>query len=200
MVKAQIFSLDALIAVGIFVLIFTSVGWTWIVTKDRHNNIETRNDMEMVAENAISSLLETPGRPTTWNLNPNQTTPSSSSNCIPTGTYDCAAYGEKNISSIGLTKTIPNTLDEGKIKKLREINQTNYSLLKRFLGIQGPGYEFYLEFYQFNGTAYNLTYALGINKTITNRRIEDAVVKQRMALISNITGMNWALVRMELWR
>ena len=198
MTKAQIFSLDALIAVGVFVIIITSIGWTWIVTKDRYNTIEARNDIEMPAENVLSSLLETPENPITWHLELNRTgTPAppadDDSECIPTGDYNCAAYGEKNISSLGLAKT-PNFLDIEKIKKLREINETNYSLIKQFLGIRGPGYEWYIAFYQFNGTAMINRNNITIGR-LPNKTVGDVIVKQRMALIEN-----WTLVRMEVWR
>ena len=208
MAKAQIFSLDALIGVGAFIIILVSMGWAWTVTKDRYAAQETRNDMELVAGNALASLLETPGRPPTWNLQPNRTgfpapPASDDSYCIPTGDYNCAAYGERNISSLGLTKSMSNVLDEEKIKKLRELNQTNYTLIKQYLGIQGPGYEWYITFYPFNGTAFinknNITIGNLYNKNAENR-----VIKQRMALVISgdvtIYNNSWALVVMEVWR
>lgn len=190
--KAQIFSLDIFIALGIFIFIMLSVTLVWIVTKDRFTTQESKNDMHMIAQQAIATLVETPGRPSDWYLKPNSTFPRTPP--VPNDYFN-NAYGEKNISSLGLTKTIPNILERDKIRKLIEINKTNYTFLKQALGIQGPAYEFYMEFDEFNGTAYTKRYELGLNKTISNILVQDVIIQQRMALIDN-----WTIVRLELWR
>ena len=66
MAKAQIFSLDIVIAAGIFILILLSTASIWDYSREKILIEETRNDMEIIARNALSVLIETKGSPKNW--------------------------------------------------------------------------------------------------------------------------------------
>ena len=95
---------------------------------------------------------------------------------------------------------MPNFLDRQKVERMRDLNLTNYTFMKRLLGILGPNYEFYLTLSEFHAgyKNYTNTYVIG---NLPNPSAKDIVVRQRMALFdNNRTDNNWTLVKLEVWR
>jgi hypothetical protein len=134
--KAQVFSLDIVIAMGIFILILVSTALIWQYSRGKITIEETRNDMETIARNALSVLAETKGNPTNW-----------------TG----YAFNTTSIKSLGIAEEFL-VLDSEKISSL---SSENYSAAKTILGILGPNYEFGITIKVWNGSSYAADYTIG---------------------------------------
>lgn len=66
--KGQAISLDAMIGIGIFILIIISAGFIWNYSRERISSAERRNDIEVVARNALAGLVSTSGNKTSLGL------------------------------------------------------------------------------------------------------------------------------------
>ena len=157
MAKAQVFSLDAVIAAGIFILILLSAALIWQYTREKISIEETRNDMETIARNALSVLIETRGLPTNWT---NYT------------------FNSTNIHSLGIADEFL-LLNQTKINSL---SLANYSEAKTILGVLGPDYELRLDINTWNGTDYMPTYTIGI---APNATASEVVKVERFTLLNN---------------
>ncbi|MBW2984327.1 hypothetical protein KY361_04385 [Candidatus Woesearchaeota archaeon] len=155
--KAQIFSLDVVIAIGIFILILLSAGLIWNYSREKIAIEETRNDMEIIARNALSVLIETKGNPNNWT------------------SY---AFNESNIKSLGLADEFLE-VDSTKISSL---SSADYSTAKTILGILGPNYEFGLDIDIWNGTDYTANYTIGLPPNAT---ASEVVKAERFVLLDN---------------
>lgn len=155
--KAQIFSLDMVIAAGIFILILLSAAALWSYAGEKISIEESRNDMEMIARNSMSSLVETKGNPVNWN------------------DYE---FNSTNIYSLGIADEFL-VLNESKITSLQS---SNYDIAKMILGILGPDYEFIINIDTWNGSAYLDDYEIGIPP---NSTASDIVVVERVVLLNN---------------
>ncbi|MBW2965949.1 hypothetical protein KY342_02480 [Candidatus Woesearchaeota archaeon] len=156
--KAQIFSLDAIIAAGIFILILLSAALIWNYSREKISIEETRNDMEIIARNALSVLIETKGNPKNWT------------------SY---TFNQINIHSIGLAEEFL-ILNQTKINSL---SSADYSTAKTILGILGSNYEFRLNIDTWNGTSYMPNYTIG---TAPNATASEVVNIERFALLDNL--------------
>ena len=154
--RAQIFSLDIFIAVGIFILIILSTMTVWEYSREKISVNEMRNDMEIIARNSLSVLVETRGNPSNWS------------------SY---VFNESNINSLGLADGFL-VLNQTKISSLV---LGNYQAAKRILGILGPNYEFRLNLAVWNGNAYADTYSIGL---IPNSSASEVVRVERFALLN----------------
>ncbi len=67
--KGQLFSLDVLLALGIFLFLFLSSLTIWHLSQERADATYERAQMEIKAKMALMSLLETPGSPGDWYMN-----------------------------------------------------------------------------------------------------------------------------------
>jgi hypothetical protein len=161
MKKGQIFSADLIFASSAFlIVIFLSI-WSTTYINQKTNLIDVRNDLDLISENAMSSLVETPGNPDNWE------------------TIAFNDFNQSNIFSLGLAKS--NTqgnsqnkgnsfgilnqnylvLDWNKIETLSTFNSEKYEVYKTLLGILGPNYEFYLSINMWNGTDYEMIHEIG---------------------------------------
>ena len=64
--KAQIFSLDGIVAVITFIIILIASMWLWDYSREKIHLTERRADLEIISKNALSVLVETPGNPANW--------------------------------------------------------------------------------------------------------------------------------------
>jgi hypothetical protein len=129
--KSQVFSTDLIVAVIVFTFILITSAWFWDATKEKMHLSETRNDLELIAHNAVSVLINTVGDPPNWHN---------------------ITFNESNVYSIGIGKNRPWFIDLNKATRLQELNSTDYETLKKILGVRGPFYEFYLNISKFNKT------------------------------------------------
>ena len=136
MAKAQIFSLDAVIASAIFIFIMLAAAELWQYSREKTFIEETRNDMEVLARNALSMLVETGGKPENWTA------------------YE---FNESNIQSLGLADEYLQ-LNSTKISSL---SGADYPAAKTMLGIQGPNYGFEIEIGKWNGSEYSANSTIG---------------------------------------
>jgi hypothetical protein len=155
--KAQLFSLDMVIACSMFILILLSTAALRDYTGETIRIEETRNDMEMIARNAISVLIETEGQPSNWTAQP---------------------FSQTDMQSLGLADSFLE-LDPEKISAL---SSANYSVAKTLLGIIGPDYEFCLDIGVWNGTSYATGYVIGLLPNVT---ASEVVREERFSLINN---------------
>ena len=157
MAKAQAFSVDIFIAVGIFIFILLSAALIWNYSREKIAIEETRNDMEIIARNALAVLIETKGNPKNWT------------------SY---TFNQTNILSLGLSDSFL-ALDQTKISSL---SSANYSTVKTILGILGSNYEFRLNIDTWNGTTYISNYTIGLSPNAT---ASEVVKVQRFVLLNN---------------
>jgi len=155
--KAQIFSLDIVIAAGIFIVILLSTAALWYYGGEKMRIEESRNDMELITRNALAVLIETKGNPSNWTA------------------HD---FTTSDIQSLSLADEFL-LLNQTKVSSLSE---ANYSTTKTLLGVLGPDYEFRLDINTWNGTAYAANYTIGLEP---NASASEIVKVERFALLGN---------------
>ena len=173
--KAQVFSLDFVIALMLFIVILIVSEWAWSTSVEKIYFTEGRNDLEILARNAASLLVQNVGDPPNW--------------------QNLSDFNTTNISALGFAKNRPWFIDEGKVSRLTSLNNTNYSEYKKLLGIRGPGYEFHLNVSKFNKTAFN---DLAIIGESPNASAESVVKIDRIVLSGD--DKNWTKITMKVWK
>jgi hypothetical protein len=173
--NGQIFSSDLVIAVTVFIFILITSAWFWDTTKEKIHMTEVRNDIELISRNSVAVLVNTVGDPPNW--------------------HDIA-FTDENIYSIGISKNRPWLFDEDKVRRLDELNTTDYELIKRILGVRGAGYEFFL-----NISKYNLTddsfVELGIIGKSPNGSAAHVVNVERIGMSDY--DDSWVRFNMKVW-
>lgn len=139
--KAQIFSWDVLISVGLFVFILVASLSVWDSYREKTLSIDTRAEMQMFADNAMNTLILMPGNPGNWHL-----------------------IDDFNVSSFGLVGESDYLLDVDKITKIQELNNTYYNEVKSMIGIRE--YEMHLEF-----ILEEETYSFGIERPFNSKEV-----------------------------
>ena len=182
--KAQFFSVDLVVAILLFITIIISSIYIWDYSKERIFLAEKRNNLNLLARNTLSSLVETSGNPSNWSSIPE------------------TEFNENNILSLGLLKShslnnydqikksrsgalgLNNLaiLDKNKIETLSNFNNTKYETQKKILGLLGPNYNFELQIKKWNETAFEINYNIGIPPTNESRNI---VRLDRFALLDD---------------
>jgi len=122
--KAQLFSEDIIFAIVLVLFTFS----LWLILRDRVLSMisagETRRQLDEATSDALSQLLETSGNPANWN--------------------QLSTIDETTVASIGIASS-RNTLDSDKIDKFINISNSegsNYTTIKRLLGLDRAGYKF----------------------------------------------------------
>jgi hypothetical protein len=130
--KSQAFSIDAIIALIIFIVIFLTISKIWDQSAIKVYDNEIRNDFEIVSRNSFEKLLSTTGNPNNWHLLEN--------------TWYLGGSINRTID-IGLI-SFDNKLDLNKLNKLKTDSYYNDS--KKLIGFFGPKYEYNIkiEIYQ----------------------------------------------------
>jgi hypothetical protein len=121
--RSQIFSLDMILGMIVFVFILISAFWAWHITENRINYIRDIRDMTVIAKYSTNELVTSRGFPSRWQYVSNIS----------------------EIKSIGLVEYEENIASIEKISKLIYLGKEKYNETKELLGIKGSGYEFYLE-------------------------------------------------------
>lgn len=114
MERGQISSYDALAALFLFLLAFTTLRGTWLGNLEVAENELEYNDMRSKAIQAIDSLVKTKGSPSDWN--------------------------SENVELIGLAEK-PSVLSES---KLREFSSMSYTTVKELLWLGNYDFRFEL--------------------------------------------------------
>lgn len=129
------FSADIVIALMIFIFILMSIAWVWDFSTEKIRLDERRNNMNLISMQSLTSLIQTRGEPADWHFLPEE------------------EFNASNVASLGLVGTTLSAweLDEYKIKKLYEYNQTKYETVKEMLGLRGSGYDFSIKLSKVGG-------------------------------------------------
>lgn len=173
--KAQLFSLDAVVAIGIFIIIMVSAMWIWDYSREKVYLTELREDLELAARTALSSLVETPGNPASWH-------------------NDQDSFNTTEVNSLGLSRGRPWVLLDDKVQSLQDWYPSDNQTCKELLGIQGYGY--HLQMWKYNGGfPEDPDYEAGSSPTGTY----NVVRVQRLALLSEGASTSWLKIVLELW-
>ncbi len=113
--KGQIFSIDALVACAILLVVLTISTLLWAGVDTRRASFEEYRWMEWGARDASSSLITSAGDPADWEN-------------IADVDFDSQAR------AIGLARE-RNVLDSRKLARLSELNETKYFEIKTLLGL-----------------------------------------------------------------
>lgn len=188
--KAQIFSLDLIVAVTMFILILISIAWAWDYSREKITLTEKRNDMLLISQNVLSVLVETEGNPANWS------------------SFSVDDFNESNIFSIGLTKslaagdtTIKNSaralshngfsnLEISKAITLNNFDSQKYVTYKKILGINP--YDFQLMIGIWNGASYSTSYVIGLEPA----NAENIIHADRFVLLNG----TWSKVSLKVWQ
>jgi hypothetical protein len=182
--KGQAYSLDMIMAIGIFVIVLIGVGWSWDFVIDKTRDDGETKDMEIVAKNSISMLLETGGIPADWYLKDEDWFDENSDNV-----YD----SDDQFESVGLSVSYPSILHEDKVEKLDIMSDEHYGLLRKVLGLRR--YQFHIGFYVYDGSTYPNTPNYQAGNSSVNLA-EKVVVITRYGVINN----NWTRVNYKVWK
>ena len=165
-----------IIASGIFIVVLLSIAWAWDYSNEKISIDERRNDLEIIARNALDSLIKTEGDPGSWNE------------------LAEADFNENNVYSLGLVKNNfgQNVLDSDKIQKLVDLEATKYGTFKKILGILGPGYEFELKVSIWAGSSYSDTYTIGLTPIANTKNIVNI---DRFVLLDG----DFAKINIKVW-
>jgi hypothetical protein len=128
--KAQSNSLDMIIALIIFAVIFVSVSSMWDSVRSGFGNIEKRNDLEALSRYGMESLLGSSGSPQNW--------------------HNLSSINASNQASLGLVSPHYGIVSQDKISALIRMNASSYPAYKEILGIRGADYEFLLNITQYD--------------------------------------------------
>ena len=112
--KGQIFSLDLIIAMLIFVVVIILIFQILDYSNRKIDLEESANDVNIIAGNAVSSLIESEGNPSNWSL---------------INTND---FNESNVFSLGLAKNLNFNNQDSLVKgKSMSSNNNGYIVLDK---------------------------------------------------------------------
>ena len=137
--KAQIISIDIMIALVIFIIIFVSLFSGWFFSLRRFEVALDYKELEFLSQFAANALFM-PGIPYDWHT-------------AGGGLYDPQTIG------LGDGRRV---LMYEKIVAASDFAQTNYSDFKRLLGVLGPGYNFFVNISIFDSLEYIDNTSFGI--------------------------------------
>lgn len=152
-------------AVIIFIFILLGTFWAWHLTQDRIHYVRSIRNMNVVAKSAMNNIVNTQGDPIDW--------------------QHIIDADINNISTIGIMYNRKGIASLDKINRLVYLSDNYYNQTRDFLGIIGPGYEYYLE--------------IGDRKT-GNKYGEsavDVVGVDRLMMLSNGTMVK---LKMRVWK
>ena len=173
--SAQLFSLDMIFAVAIFLLILLSIAFAWDHNREKLVLTEQRNDIALLSRNIVNSLLETEGNPSNWTQL--ASTSFNKTNVYTLGlvkTFSINAYNShKKSTSLSLTKTGLGYLELNKILTLYNYDESMYNESRDILSLS-PNYDFQINFEAINGfTSYGFLGASRIAYTYANGNADE---------------------------
>lgn len=142
--KSQVFSLDFIIALTMFILILGFFFWAWNSIEVKKTEARENTELSIMALQIADSLSSKQGFPQYWDT-----------------------VSSSEISSLGLL-----TGTEISAHKITALVAMNYSDLKQKLGVLGPRYEVGIEINSFNGTAYTSNATIGLLPNINFTKSE----------------------------
>jgi hypothetical protein len=168
MKKAQLFSQDILFAIVLVLFVFS----LWLILRDRVLHVisvsEDRREIDEAASDAMSQLLESAGRPTNWNR--------------------LSAINETTVESIGLVGD-RNILDSDKVAKfvdLADDGGTNYTTIKKLLGLDKSGYKFNFTISTLSGgILHSVNYTPSTSGNASYAALNTTAFAERFALLNN---------------
>lgn len=172
--SGQLFSADLMIAIILFILILVSIIWVGDFLNAKIKSREDSRVMGIMADYAISSLVETTGQPANWQNLSN------------------TSFNESFVSSLGLavSSTQPWVLDLSKADRLSQLNASKYDTLKRILGLRGADYEFLFTIQQKDRPA---GIQIGLQPDTDAQNI---IILTRQALMNN----SYANLTLTMWQ
>jgi hypothetical protein len=165
--RGQLFTVDVIFAFILLLTLFGAITTLSTVLSKRTSEIEDDARLSETAANAMNQLVGTSGKPNDWNL--------------------LANFTPANVDSIGLALE-KNVLDADKVARFFSLVNSSHADLKAILGINEPGYDFYVALYYPNNTA---IYSSGTRAPPQKK----ASVTQRIALLSG----NNVKIRLGVW-
>lgn len=190
--RAQILSVDALIAAIAFAVILVLALELWSSVTEKMALVERRSDLERIARGAAAVLVETPGVPANWsNLSSALTTDNVPAIGLAQGS-SMNGLAAQHASSAGLLSRNALVLDARKVARLVQLDAGDHETVKRLLGIAGPGYEFALRLAVWDGSSYALREQLGQRPDAGAVHV---VQRERIALLHG----NWTRLTLQVW-
>jgi hypothetical protein len=192
--EGQIFSVDIVIAVGIFLVILITSIWTIDYSREKIYLSEKRNDMELIARNVLSILIEKEGKPSNWSaMSPSEFNSTNVDSIgLATGNSINGYDTMWNSNPGGGNKNGSWQLDINKVSMFASMNDTKYNhTYKKLLGIIGVGYEFEINISIWNGSGYQLNYTIGVSP----KNASNIINIQRFAMINR----SWSRFDLRLW-
>jgi hypothetical protein len=174
--KAQMFTVDVLVAAGIFIIILIAAIYSWDYSREKVYLTDKRNYMETVSMTAFSSLIETSGNPSDWYI-------------------DQGSFNTTSVRSLGLARDRPWQLSQDKIEAFRDWYSEHDETFRRLLGLQGLNLHMRFWAYDANFSS-SADFVIGASPTPNVRNL---VKLERLALLSNGTGDYWLRIEMDVW-
>ncbi|MFA5141592.1 MAG: hypothetical protein WC471_01320 [Candidatus Woesearchaeota archaeon] len=185
MKKGQVFSMDLMFAVIVFIGVLFIVMNVWESTLKGNDLADERKSLELSARNIISQLMMDEGNPSDWTI---------SSNMQSLGLAASLSINNQNSSlksrPMGLMNRGYGSLSSTKISALQSMN---YSYAKELLGVFSYDENFYIVVSRWNGTAYAQVNIIGTSPYLN---VTSVVNIGRMALLNN----DWAKLSLRVWK
>ena len=138
------------------------------------STVERRNDITSIALNSLSALVETEWVPRNWSKISNESFNITTVKSL--GLASNRIFGAQNKGIL--------VLDPVKVRRLYELSEIKYNETKKVLGMLGPGYEFFIKIYIFNGTDYSIDplYSIGLEPY---NNASNKILIERIALLNS---------------
>ena len=183
MKKAQIFTLDFIFAIIIFITVIIILISAWDSSLEKIVVREQRNNLEILVRNAANILIQTEGSPSNWTTNVSLLglTFSLSQNQFN------SVYKSR---SMALNQRGGWNIDPQKITNLQTLD---YTVSKNLLGLLRLDEHYYLSIFEWNNTDYNIEYTMGL---VPYNNVSSIVNLERFIILNN----NWAKFNLKIWQ
>lgn len=175
MKKAQVFSLDILLALIGFIVVIGITMYFYGTISTQYKKIDLKTDVVKVGQYAYQVLFESQGNPHDWH------------------TKDFATQNTSTIRSLGVATFNPAILNPDKLAKLSAENDTYYNEIKRYVGYLGPKYDFYYTVTMYDNVAgqYQANPAYKFGKTVNSKTF--------VHKITSYVEINNTIARVYFW-
>jgi len=169
--SGQFFSLDMIIGLLSLIIVILGAVWVWDSVRETIAIKEVRTNLEFVSRNSMAGLIETSGYPHDWYK------------------FTGPDFNRGNIFTIGLCEH--NSLLELSQTKIDAMKSSDWETTKRMIGFLGPGYDFNIDLYVWNGSAYSYNDTIGPAMAGPSEILKVT----RFALLND----KWTRVEMTAW-
>ncbi|MBS3113213.1 hypothetical protein J4418_03970 [Candidatus Woesearchaeota archaeon] len=181
--NAQIFSIDLIFAITLFMGILLTIATLWNIINEKIIFKNERDNFEITARNILSLLILTEGYPSNWS---------------------------EDVDSIGLTTSLSqnqynstyknraNALDNRgawnlDVSKINQLINMNYTISKKYLGLFNPYENYYLVLSLYEGESFQKMYTIGISPYANTTQV---INHNRFALLNNVP----VYVNLKIWK